>query len=73
MTLKAPRTVIAAHSNGSLYLVEVVTGILIVGVVNCHGNMSQVDGIEHDKVGLDLYEMADVLVGMGLYQAVVKN
>lgn len=51
VTLKAPRTVIAVHSNGSLYLV-------------------QVDGIEYDKVGLDLYEMADVLLAMGVYQAV---
>lgn len=51
VTLKAPRTVIAAYSNGSLYLV-------------------QVDGIEHEKIGLDLYEMAEVLVAMGLYQAV---
>lgn len=30
------------------------------------------DGIEHEKIGLDLYEMAEVLVAMGLYQAVVS-
>lgn len=32
----------------------------------------QVDGIERDKIGLDLYEMAEVIVSMGLYQAVVS-
>lgn len=36
-------------------------------------SLSQVDGIEYDKVGLDLYEMADVLLAMGVYQAVVSS
>jgi N-acetylglucosamine-1-phosphodiester alpha-N-acetylglucosaminidase len=51
VTLKAPRTVIGAHGNGSLFLV-------------------QVDGIEDLKEGLDLYEMADILISMGMSQAV---
>ena len=29
------------------------------------------DGIEYDKVGLDLYEMAEVVLNMGISQAVV--
>lgn len=51
VTLKAPRTVITTHSNGSLYLV-------------------QVDGVEAEKKGLDLYEMAEIVIGMGMSQAV---
>lgn len=35
--------------------------------------LHQVDGIERDKIGLDLYEMAEVIVSMGLYQAVVSS
>ena len=41
VVLKAPRTVIAVHSNGSLYLVQVGVaicchGYLCVGVASCH-------------------------------------
>ena len=35
--------------------------------------MVQVDGIEDDKTGLDLYEMAEVLLEMGMAQAVVRQ
>ena len=31
----------------------------------------QVDGVEDEKEGLDLYEMADVAISMGISQAVV--
>ena len=33
----------------------------------------KVDGIEDDKTGLDLYEMAEVLLEMGVAQAVVRQ
>ena len=32
----------------------------------------QVDGVEYEKIGLDLYEMSDVLMTMGLVHAVVR-
>ena len=31
------------------------------------------DGIEQEGVGVDLYELADILLDMGLYQAVVRG
>ena len=31
------------------------------------------DGIEDDKTGLDLYEMAELLLEMGVAQAVVRQ
>ena len=41
-----------------------------MGVV---GILFQVDGIEDDKLGLDLYEMTDVLLAMGMDHAVVRH
>lgn len=73
VVLKAPRTVIAAHSNGSLYLVQVGNKVYWLWVWSTAlVTLYQVDGIERDKIGLDLYEMAEVLIAMGLYQAVVS-